>query len=261
MINFTPDEFSGVREGISAAHLFVQALAPVLRQRHTALNKDQRNLLEAAPEMVANAFRTVAAVTHRENRDPEAVDARPATKLHEIDTVAMRDELENVSALVMPDLTHEMVCALNELPMFNNLVSVDKVTILRAAMLMAWSFEAGRRYGLQQALAIIETTTDEYKAATLGILATALNAPLDLPTPELPFAPGSERPNDTAPSTTVANDDAHAHHAAVASGHDREAEVIPFTYPSAKDLDRVAEEQAAAKATTHDGRVKKRTVH
>ncbi len=210
MINFTPEEFTNMRDGISIAHLFIQALGPVLRQRRTLLNKEQRNLLHAAPEIVANAFRAAATVTHRENRDPDAIYARPATKLHEIDSVAMRDELENVSALMLPDLVYHMVCALGELPMYHELITAEPLTTYRAAMLMAWTFEAGRRYGLQQALAIVEATTDEYKDATLGILTTALNAPLDLPAPELPFAPGSERPEDTAPSTPAANGDARS---------------------------------------------------
>ena len=43
MIQFTPDEFQKVREAIASAHLLIQAVAPLLKQRHTYLNRDQRN--------------------------------------------------------------------------------------------------------------------------------------------------------------------------------------------------------------------------
>ena len=112
MIGFTPAEFNQVREAIAAAHLFLQSVGPVLKQRHTALNKDQRNLLQFAPEAVAQGFNTIALITHRENRDPNAIEEESPTKLTDIDTVAMRDELENVSALILPDIVYQMVCAL-----------------------------------------------------------------------------------------------------------------------------------------------------
>ena len=228
MIQFTPDEFQKVREAIASAHLLIQAVAPLLKQRHTYLNRDQRNLLTYSESAVPAAFNIIAAITHRENRDPDAVDARPAIKLQDIDTEAMRDELENVSALVLPDLVYQMVCALGELPMYHELITTEPLTTHRAAMLMAWTFEAGRRYGLQQALAIIDTTTTEFKTGTDAVLTAALNATLDLPSPE----PAAEN-----------------------------GKVIPFAYPSAEDLDRVAAEQAAADATTGEPSDHKPTVN
>ena len=251
MIGFTPAEFNQVREAIAAAHLFMQAICPVLKQRHTALNKDQRNLLQFAPEAVAQAFNAIALITHRENRDPDAVDERPAIKLQDIDTEAMRDELENVSALILPDLVYQMVCALGELPMYHELITAEPLTTHRAAKLMAWSWEGGRRYGLQQALAIIDTTTTEFKTGTDAVLTAALNATLDLPNPELPFKPSSESPDGAAPSTIGANGEERSPGAAGESGQHPRAEIIPFEYPNAEqvtaDLDRVkelAEEQA-----------------
>jgi hypothetical protein len=205
MIGFTPSEFNQVREAIAAAHLYCQAISPLLKARHTMMNKDQRQLAQFAPQAVAEGFNTIALITHRENRDPDAVDARPAIKLQDIDTEAMRDELENVSALVLPDLVYQMVCALGELPMYHELITAEPLTTHRAAILMAWTFEAGRRYGLQQALAIIDTTTTEFKTGTDAVLTAALNATLDLPSPELPFKPKSESPDKAAPSTIGAN--------------------------------------------------------
>ena len=217
MIGFTPAEFNQVREAIAAAHLFLQSVGPVLKQRHTALNKDQRNLLQFAPEAVAQGFNTIALITHRENRDPNAIEEESPTKLTDIDTVAMRDELENVSALILPDIVYQMVCALGELPMYHETLTTEPITANSVARLMAWAWEGGRRYGVQQSIAIVDSTTSEFKAGTDAVLTAALNATLDLPSPEPEHKPD---------------------------------EVIPFTYPSAEDLDRVAAEQAAADATT-----------
>jgi hypothetical protein len=245
MIGFTPAEFNQVREAIAAAHLYCQAISPLLKARHTMMNKDQRQLAQFAPQAVAEGFNTIALITHRENRDPDAVDARPAIKLQDIDTEAMRDELENVSALVLPDLVYQMVCALGELPMYHELITTEPLTTHRAAMLMAWTFEAGRRYGLQQALAIIDTTTTEFKTGTDAVLTAALNATLDLPSPELPFKPRSESPDGAAPSTIGANGEERSPGAAGESGQHTGTEIIPFEYSTAKqvtaDLERVKE--------------------
>lgn len=203
MIQFTPDEFHQVREAISAAHLLLQSITPLLKQRHTTLNRDQRQLLAYSTEAVPTAFNTIARITHRENRDPEAEENRPATNFGDIDKRDMRDELENVSALVLPDIVYEMVCALGELPMFHETITAEPLTTHRAAILMAWCWEAGRRYGIRQALAILDNTVGDFKAQTDAVLAAALNATLDLPSPESAtdagkLPPGSERPGDTA---------------------------------------------------------------
>ena len=199
MIGFTPAEFNQVREAIAAAHLFIQSFVPLLKQRHMILNKDQRNLLDFVPDSVAKGYNTIAAIMHRENCGPEANDTAPAMKLSDINTVAMRDELENVSALVMPDLVYQMVCALGELPMYHEIIISEPLTTNRAAILMAWCFEAGRRYGIQQAIAIIENTTADFVSGTNTVLNAALNFTLDLPAPvtEMPdckFPPQSEQP-------------------------------------------------------------------
>lgn len=213
MIGFTPAEFDQVREGIVAAHLYCQAINPLLKSRHMTLNKDQRVLSQLTPDAVAEAYKTIAAITHREGRDPESEDTRPPNKLDEIDSFAMRDELENVSALNLPDLVYQMLCALRELPMFietNKLVAVSDDATGR---LMAWSFEAGRRYGVQQAIAILETTTNEFKTGTDAVLTAALNSSLDLPSPELPFGSAAGDSNATLPATPAAVDDsAHLIH-------------------------------------------------
>jgi hypothetical protein len=241
MIGFTPAEFNQVREAIATAHLYCKVITPLLKARHTMMDKDQRNLTQYTPQVVAEGFNTIARITHRENRDPDALDTRPATKLTDIDTEAMREELENVSTLVLPDLVYQMVCALSELPMFHMIITKEPLTTHRAAILMAWAFEGGRRYGLQQALAILDTTTTEFKTGTEALLITALDGTLELPAPQLPFTSRSESPDGAAQSTGIDGSSQHTR-----------SEVIPFAYPSIDDLDRAAEEQATAIAINPD---------
>ena len=183
MITFTPHEFNQVRDAVAASHLFMQAICPLVKQRQIALNKDQRNLLEFAPSLTAAAFTTLATVTHRNNRDPDAEDTRPVSQPTDIDTRAMYDELENVSALVLPDLVFLMLCALAELPMYDKTLRDSSADSVQVAPLMAWAWEAGRRYALNQALAIFDSTANEYKDGTEAILTTLLNSTLDLSSP------------------------------------------------------------------------------
>ena len=207
MIGFTPKEFEMVQEGIAAAHLFNQAVCPLLKQRRVALNKDQRNLLDFAPNAVADAYHAISLITHREKRDPASIEAQAPTEMGDIDVLAMRDELENVSALMLPDLLHHMAAVLEELPMFRDQADGEKVTARGAPLLMAWCWEAGRRYGLQQAMAIFENTSTDFKAGTQATMESAMDGPLRLPSPEA-AAGASEisRANDR-PGPTLVKDD------------------------------------------------------
>ena len=210
MIQFTPDEFQKVREAIASAHLLIQAVAPLLKQRHTYLNRDQRNLLTYSESTVPAAFNIIAAITHRENRDPESEAAAPPNKLADIDVRAMRDELENVSALVLPDLLYQMVCALGELPMYHNLITSEPLTTHRAAQLMAWTWEAGRRYGVLQSTAVFDSTILEYREAVDATLDATLNAPLDLPSLEAARGAHEPVPISEQPGPTLVTGDARS---------------------------------------------------
>lgn len=192
MIGFTPEEFSKVREAIAVAHLFQQAITPLLKQRQAALNKQQRDLSTLMQTNIPAAFTIVAQITHREHRDPETLENQPAIKLSDIDRPLFRDELENVSALQLPDLVYEMLCALGELPMYHETMTAEPFTASRAATLMAWTWESGRRYGIQQAISIVECTTGEFVAGTNAALNQVLDSALDMQTP--PGASTTARP-------------------------------------------------------------------
>ena len=218
MIGFTPQEFNQVREAISLANFFNAAMCPMLKQRHVNLNKEQRELLRFTPPAVEGAFTLLLQITNREHRDLDTIDTQPPNKVDQIDTVAMRDELENVSALILPDLEYEMRVNLNELPMYNHLASSLDAGYDIPAKLMTWAWEAGRRYGVQQAMAVADSTIDDFKAATNAVLDRVLNGTLDLPPAEATIPPGTVIPFQpiTGPvddaSDPLSCDLCHGHH-------------------------------------------------
>ena len=220
MIGFTPAEFHQLREAIAAAHLYCQAISPLLKARHTMMNKDQRQLAEFAPQAVAEGFNTIALITHRENRDPDTLQSQSPTKLTDIDRASFRDELENVSALALPDLVYEMVTALGELPMYHHTLTTEPFSATHAATLMAWTWESGRRYGIQQALAIIECTTREFANGTTAALTQVLDSALDLPAAPTRDPIAANGDGTDRPGPTLVTDDARS-------------TAEPFEYPDA----------------------------
>jgi hypothetical protein len=220
MIGFTPAEFNQVREAIAAAHLYCQAISPLLKARHTMMNKDQRQLAQFAPQAVAEGFNTIALITHRENRDPDTLESQSPTKLTDIDRASFRDELENVSALALPDLVYEMVTALGELPMYHHTLTTEPFSATHAATLMAWTWESGRRYGIQQALAIIECTTREFANGTTAALTQVLDSALDLPAAPTRDPIAANGDGTDRPGPTLVTDDARS-------------TAEPFEYPDA----------------------------
>jgi hypothetical protein len=220
MIKFTPDEFEKVRDSIALAHLLIQSLAPMLKQRHSYLNREQRTLLDAAPRTLGDAFAIIAAITHREGRDLNSGDEPPVTKITDIDQLLLRDELENVSALVLPDLVNEMKLVLALLPMYKQEAFSIRADEMPPDRLMAWTWEAGRRYGVQQAIAIIDSCSTEFREGVCSVLGQALDGNLDLPSPELPFPAATDATGDAATVEGAAVD----HEA---------SKVLPFTYEPA----------------------------
>jgi len=113
------------------------------------------------------------------------------------DFQTLRQELENVSALEIPDLAHEMACVANELPMY-----IEETTALtdrktHPGRLMAWCFETGRRYGLLEALARVDVTARALAEVLTTELITARDRTLDLSLPD---------PEDTPAVTATIND-------------------------------------------------------
>jgi len=181
MIQISEIEFDAICQGLAGAHMLIQRIHPVLNQRHVALDKEQRELLKTAPAATSNAFTLIRTIAGREQSRQRNIQNTPMLMLSDLDTKLMRSELENVSALEMPDLTNEMNCAIDELPMLAEIALGGFSNDQGAAKLMAIAWGAGRRYGILQACAIFSNTIDEFREGTELSFETALNQGLTLP--------------------------------------------------------------------------------
>lgn len=215
MIGLTPEEFNQIREAIAGGHLFAQTFQPKIKQRHMQLDKGEKNLLELVPKMLAAAFSTIAQVTNRENRDPAGRTQTVLGRIEEIDKIALRDELQNVSALDLSDIEYEMRSALPKVLELENIILSGQSAEAAADRIAAIAWEAGRRYGISQAVALVHATTEDYVETTKQILDGAYNSKLDLPALSepgagaglIPFEHKSlEKTAPTAGSDTTEND-------------------------------------------------------
>ena len=166
-----------------SARLFAKLL-PLLKQRHTALTKETRALIAAWPSTIDPAAKIAGEILGA--LDIQAAQ-RPETTpspTPDIDPLLMRNELENVTALVLPDLDHEMQCLLGELPALHDAMTNPDTPPHPVARIAAWSWEAGRRYGLIEAIALLNTNIEEFGNITNDMLETARDRNLDLPAPE-----------------------------------------------------------------------------
>jgi len=195
MIKLTQQEFRQLREAVALTHLFMQTIS---RQE---IKRSLRNYHEIAQAMensrndMHSAFQLIAKITHRENCGPAAQNQKVARDPQQVNQLAIRNELENVSALKLPDIEYAMVCAMCDLPMFSEIVEKEPLTTHRAATLMAWAWEAGRRFGIGQAIEIWETSKEQVTTYSEIAVDDALNAPLDLTAPLPPIATRTQSPN------------------------------------------------------------------
>jgi hypothetical protein len=183
-VRLTPDEFLKLREGISGAHHFQMAFNALLLLHKRQFDKYQRNVFEVVPDSVSAGMVALAVITNRENRAEPDPDEPVTVRINDLDISTFRDELENIAALTMPDLVVEMGNAIDGLPGLNAIYEEGHYDVQSFARMAAVTWEAGRRYGVMQSLAIITASLEETKAATMLALDAALNDTLELPAAE-----------------------------------------------------------------------------
>lgn len=97
-----------------------------------------------------------------------------------IDPRTFRNELEQIAAIALPDLCHEMEACLTELPTYHAVINSKGGKQNRMAWIAAHAWEAGRRYGLLEAIAVTEGNMSVLQQATLETLEAARDRSLDL---------------------------------------------------------------------------------
>jgi len=204
MIVLKPQDLNLIASALSAAHNMNQRLYHHLKSTHAALSKDLRLLVREVPPLVEQAHNRCKELYLASIGRTGGPDEEPLIKINDIDVTIFRNELENISALNSPDLDHLMMGAVMELPGLANVVATTELKHVAAARIGSIAWEAGRRYGVLQALAIITGITEEFKEGTLTVLQQALDSSLEFP------------------STPKTNDG---------------AEIIPYTYKSEEELE------------------------
>lgn len=74
-----------------------------------------------------------------------------------------REVMEEVSALNVGNLSHEMTALVNEYPLLNEACYARPAEITRDGYLMAVAFEAGRRYSILQLMQMLAEECDSIK--------------------------------------------------------------------------------------------------
>lgn len=184
MIYITKEQFLEIRTALSAAHLYHQMAAPIFKARKIKFERDQREILQQAPELITEAFKLIAEISHREETGEKGRSEKLLFKLNEIDAAILAEDLDNVSALDLTELQDTIQAAAEgSITAFSERLKLGKDGADRFELL-AIGFEGGRRYGIGQALAIFECMSQEWAQSVVAAYGEALNSGLELGAPE-----------------------------------------------------------------------------
>lgn len=179
MRQFTDEQFTTLREGISAAKLLIDRLLPALAARHAFLPQSAKWIVKTAPEPIKEAFNVLIDAITAGDRVPPTDDTPGPEQKVEFDVKLIRNELENVCALVLPDLAYELQCALAELPGFAEHTRIKGTPCESEVKITTWAWEAGRRYGLMEAIAVCNGTFNAAHGFTTATLEATRDRRLD----------------------------------------------------------------------------------
>jgi len=180
MKQLTEEQFHALREGIAGAHLLIQRVIPLMKARRTTLDSDTRKLTNEVPGAVADAFRVAAALSTDDEPLPPNRLPPNLERMTDVDWKLFRLELENVSALVLPDLIYECGCACTELPMYREATKGSEMADSPIPRVMSWAWEAGRRYAYVESLAVLHTAIDEFNDTLTRVYETSRDRNLEV---------------------------------------------------------------------------------
>lgn len=89
-------------------------------------------------------------------------NSKPADNSPTLEIGVFKVVLEQVSALNLGDLTHELTACAGELPLLIEATYNRPLESTREGYLMAVSFEAGRRYAILQAMQLLSEEVDTF---------------------------------------------------------------------------------------------------
>ena len=89
-------------------------------------------------------------------------NSRPVDNSPNLETGVFKVVLEQVSALQLGDLSHELTACAQEFPLLIEATYNRPLESTREGYLMAVSFEAGRRYAILQAMQLLSEEVDTF---------------------------------------------------------------------------------------------------
>lgn len=180
MTQIDDKKFDVLAEGIEAARVISFCLFPFLDEAKFRLPRQVIEILPSVERAVRRAYVIVkeAALTGVAEGRGEALG--PNTQGGGIDSVLLRTELENISALTLPDLKYEMQVACEELPAWEYACHRENIAPPQIAEMLAWACEAGRRIGIAEATQILEHEFSDALETSLSRLTAELDRNLGL---------------------------------------------------------------------------------
>ena len=92
MMKLNNEEWTKIADAIAGAHMLNQAVYALLKQRKADLNRDQRQLLAAVPELVRTAFQLLGKIDRRERGEPDEPTNTPTSDISKLDIRVLRNE-------------------------------------------------------------------------------------------------------------------------------------------------------------------------
>lgn len=134
--------------------------------RHSKEAIIEKALKDSIPDNINFKLSTEPGFIKREDMEAAeaAYRARPTDNSPEIDHLLFRDVIEEVSALNLADLAHELECLCFEMPLLKESKHNPPDGQTRNGYRMAVAFEAGRRYNLLQVFGLLSEEVDSLPA-------------------------------------------------------------------------------------------------
>ena len=138
-----------------------------------ALSRFIKNLVELtrpalqAPRIQIGPTKILSIVKNYDANEEKGKPPKPIDNSPILDSICFRDTMEQVSALNLGNLAHELESLTHELPLLDKATKQGTDQISPLGYLMAVSCEAGRRYCVYKIIAMLEEETGGFDAGRL----------------------------------------------------------------------------------------------
>ena len=179
MYQITDEQFSILREGLAAGKLLIDKLLPELKAHRMVIPNTVRWIGTTAPAPLHEAYNELFDIERAHSAGVDVEEKPESNDKVDFDVKMIRNELENVCAIVIPDLFYEFAVMARELPTLSRYFFEHSIKTEDMGEPLTWAFETGRRYGLLEAIAVASGTYDTAKDFTVSQLETQRDKTLE----------------------------------------------------------------------------------